>query len=58
LLALLFVPVQAGAHHNVALYDASRIVTTDPATFTEPVPLEKYWLWHPEVTVEPYRCKP
>jgi len=34
-----------------------RIVTTDPATFTEPVTLEKYWLWYPEATVEPYRCK-
>jgi len=29
---------------------------TDSAIFTEPVELEKYWLYIPGVTVEPYRC--
>jgi len=42
--------------------DGSRLdytmIVTDPATFTEPVELEKYWLWFPEVVVEPYACRP
>ena len=29
---------------------------TDPATFTEPVVLEKYWLWLSDAQVEPYEC--
>jgi len=29
---------------------------TDPENFTEPVTLEKYWVWYPEVTIEPYDC--
>jgi hypothetical protein len=29
---------------------------TDPATFTEPVEQEKYWLWRPEETVQPFNC--
>jgi len=33
-----------------------RMTVTDPATFTEPVELEKFWLWYPEVTVQPYEC--
>jgi len=33
-----------------------RMTLTDPATFTEPVVLEKYWVWFPEVVVEPYEC--
>lgn len=33
-----------------------QITITDPATFTEPVVLEKYWEWYPEVTVQPYAC--
>ena len=40
--------------------DGSRLdytlAVTDPNTFTEPVALEKYWLWFPEVTVSPYDC--
>lgn len=40
--------------------DGSRLdyemTVTDPNTFTEPVHLEKYWLWFPQVTVEPYEC--
>ena len=40
--------------------DGSRLdytmTVTDPATFTEPVVLEKYWLWLPDVQVEPYEC--
>jgi Family of unknown function (DUF6152) len=34
-----------------------RMTVTDPSTFTEPVELEKYWLWVPGVTVEPYECR-
>jgi hypothetical protein len=33
-----------------------RMTVTDPSTFTEPVELEKYWLYIPGVAVEPYRC--
>ena len=29
---------------------------TDPAVFTEPVELQKYWLYVLGVTVEPYKC--
>lgn len=29
---------------------------TDPATFTEPVQQEKYWIWRPDETVEPFDC--
>ena len=40
--------------------DGSRLdyqmTVTDPNTFAEPVELEKYWLWLPGVTVEPYEC--
>ncbi len=32
------------------------MTVTDPATFTEPVLLDKSWLWFPSVTVEPYDC--
>jgi hypothetical protein len=35
-----------------------RMTVTDSSTFTEPVDLEKYWLWLPGVTVEPYECRP
>jgi hypothetical protein len=33
-----------------------RMNVTDPENFTEPVTLEKYWVWYPEVTIEPYDC--
>ena len=29
---------------------------TDPAIFTEPVVLERYWIWVPGEAVEPYNC--
>ena len=40
--------------------DGSRLdyemTVTDSSIFAEPVRLEKYWLWIPGVTVEPYEC--
>lgn len=30
---------------------------TDPATFTEPVYMDKSWVYLPDVRVEPYECK-
>ncbi len=33
-----------------------RITITDPATFTEPVVLEKFWVWLSDVRVERYDC--
>lgn len=42
--------------------DGSRLnyemTVTDPDTFTEPVVLEKFWLWYPEVVVEHFDCIP
>ncbi len=32
------------------------MTVTDPATFAEPVLLDKSWLWLPAVTVEPFDC--
>ena len=32
------------------------ITVTDPATFTEPVTREKYWIWIPGVEIQPYEC--
>mgnify|MGYP004284196843 CR=1 FL=1 len=32
------------------------MTVTDPVVFTEPVTLEKYWVWVPENSVEPYDC--
>ena len=29
---------------------------TDPVIFTEPVVLERYWIWVPGEAVEPYNC--
>ena len=34
-----------------------RIIVTDPG-LAEPVELEKFWLYVPGVTVEPYDCIP
>ena len=31
---------------------------TDPATFTEPVTLTKYWTWRPDAQVLPFDCNP
>jgi hypothetical protein len=33
-----------------------RMTVEDPAIFTEPVTLQKYWLNVPGVTVQPYKC--
>ncbi len=33
-----------------------KLTVTDPATFTEPVEQEKYWLWRPEETVQRFNC--
>ena len=32
------------------------LTVTDPATFTEPVILEKYWTWRPDAQVRPFEC--
>ncbi|MEE3197004.1 MAG: hypothetical protein VX225_00940 [Pseudomonadota bacterium] len=32
------------------------ITVTDPINFTEPVTLNKQWVWKPGETVEPYEC--
>lgn len=32
--------------------------TTDPLTFTEPVILDRFWLWRPDNPIEPYNCTP
>jgi hypothetical protein len=32
------------------------LTVTDPATFTEPVTLGKYWVWVPGVEVGVYDC--
>ena len=47
-----FTPTEDGSRLDYAM------TVTDPSTFTEPVRLEKYWLWFPQVTVEPYECLP
>jgi len=33
-----------------------QLTVTDPATFTEPVVLEKSWLWLSAMTIEPFDC--
>ena len=35
-----------------------RLTATDPATFTEPVELDKAWMWRPGEVVRPYECTP
>ena len=32
------------------------LTVTDPATFTRPVVLKKYWIWLPEITLSSYEC--
>jgi hypothetical protein len=32
------------------------ITVTDPATFTEPVVLQRYWVWVPGEEIRPYNC--
>ena len=36
---------------------AYEITVTDPATFTEPVVMEKTWVWLPDVQIESYECE-
>lgn len=33
-----------------------RIRVTDPATFTQPVELERFWIWLPERTIQEWNC--
>lgn len=33
-----------------------RLTVTDPAVFTEPVVLENYWIWVPEIEILSYDC--
>ena len=33
------------------------LTVTDPANFTEPVTVTKFWVWYPEMTVEPFQCQ-
>ena len=41
--------------------DGSRLdyalTVIDPANFTEPVTLTKFWAWYPQMTVEPFDCE-
>lgn len=32
------------------------LTTTDPAYFTKPFELTRYWVWKPEMSVHPYEC--
>lgn len=57
------VPLGTGAEIGerfTLVEDGSRLnyqmTVIDPDTFTEPVVLEKFWLWYPEVVVERYDC--
>jgi hypothetical protein len=34
------------------------LTVVDPATFTEPVVLDKQWIWRPGEQVRPYDCTP
>jgi hypothetical protein len=45
-----FIPINDGTRLNYEL------IVTDPATFTEPVELGKYWLALPGIEVQPYEC--
>ncbi|HET9269909.1 MAG TPA: hypothetical protein VFO31_17155, partial [Vicinamibacterales bacterium] len=33
-----------------------RMTVTDPDTFTQPVELQRSWVWRPGETVKPYNC--
>ena len=35
---------------------AYEITVIDPATFSEPVVMDKSWVWLPDVRIEPYEC--
>ena len=45
-----FTPIENGSKLHYEL------TVTDPATFTEPVVMDKTWVWLPDVTVDPYEC--
>ncbi|MDG2087319.1 MAG: DUF6152 family protein [Arenicellaceae bacterium] len=45
-----FTPVENGSRLNY------KLTATDAVTFTEPVVLEKFWIWDPSVEVVEYRC--
>ena len=45
-----FTPTEDGSRLDYGM------TVTDPATFTEPVALEKYWLWLPDIEVGRYEC--
>jgi hypothetical protein len=45
-----FTPSDDGARLYYAL------TVTDPATFTEPVTLEKFWVWRPGEAIQPFEC--
>ena len=34
-----------------------RLVVDDPETFTEIREFDRYWVWRPDLTVEPYNCQ-
>lgn len=33
-----------------------QLTVSDPATFTEPVTLSKFWVWRPDEEVQPFEC--
>jgi hypothetical protein len=35
-----------------------RVIVDDPETFTEIREFTRYWVWRPDLTVEPYNCQP
>lgn len=59
------VPFSANAHvleRFTPSEDGARLdyemTVTDPINFTQPVVLTKFWVWYPQMRVEPYNCKP
>jgi len=45
-----FTPSEDGSRLNYVLN------VTDPKTFTKSFDVERYWIWRPEITVDPYDC--
>ncbi|MCY3732459.1 MAG: hypothetical protein OXF98_14070, partial [Rhodospirillaceae bacterium] len=33
-----------------------RLTITDPGTMTEPLEVERFWIWRPEIAVSRYDC--
>ena len=33
------------------------LTVTDPVNFTKPVTVGKFWVWYPQMTVEPFECR-